>query len=155
MRVYVENTVWGFAFNRQKRQWQLPSIDLFRAVLQGQHQLVVSDEIESELLQGAPTNVLTFYYLMQSVAVANVATTNQVRRLADLYVSEGIVPAGKPVDALHVAHATIAECDALVSWDGTHIVKKWRIAEYNRVNQAQGYGSLIIATPAAFLQQYP
>ncbi len=42
--------------------------------------------------------------------------------LADRFVREGVVPAGKPEDAGHVPAAFIEEMDVLVSWNsGTSV----------------------------------
>ena len=50
-------------------------------------------------------------------------------------------------DATHVAAATIARADAIVSWNFRHIVRLDRIKAYNQVNLANGYGILTIVSP--------
>ena len=50
-------------------------------------------------------------------------------------------------DALHIAVATVAGVDVLVSWNFKHIVNFRRIRAYNEVNRGMGYGILDIRTP--------
>ncbi len=50
-------------------------------------------------------------------------------------------------DATHVAAATVARADAIVSWNFRHIVRLRKIKAYNQVNLAQGYGILTILSP--------
>jgi len=48
---------------------------------------------------------------------------------------------------LHIALATIAEVDVLVSWNFKHIVRLDKIRLFNAVNLEQGYKSLTIYSP--------
>jgi predicted nucleic acid-binding protein len=50
-------------------------------------------------------------------------------------------------DMLHIAAATIAEVDALVSWNFRHIVRLDKIRLFNAVNIEQGYKALTIYSP--------
>jgi len=47
----------------------------------------------------------------------------------------------------HIALATIATADALVSWNFKHIVKLEKIRLFNAVNVESGYRSLNILSP--------
>jgi hypothetical protein len=47
-------------------------------------------------------------------------------------------------DAMHVALATVARCDLIVSWNFEHIVHFQRIPRYNAVNAHQGYAAIAI-----------
>lgn len=50
-------------------------------------------------------------------------------------------------DATHVAYATVARADAIVSWNFKDIVRLDRMKGYNRVNFEKGYGILEIVSP--------
>jgi hypothetical protein len=153
LRVYVENTVWGFAFNVTKPQWQVSSMELFAAIQSGQHRLVVSQVVEAELLKGAPDEVLTFFYSL--LPLAEMLVVNEAaRRLRDAYLAEGFIPARKDDDALHVALATVALCDAMVSWDGQHIVKHRNVIRFNQINAQNGYPALAIRRPDKLLLEF-
>ena len=47
----------------------------------------------------------------------------------------------------HVAAATVARVDAIVSWNFKHIVRLDKMKAYNRVNLLNGYGILTIISP--------
>jgi hypothetical protein len=51
-------------------------------------------------------------------------------------------------DALHVAQATVARVDVIVSWNFKHLVNPIRVREFNGVNLAHGYRLIVILTPA-------
>lgn len=50
-------------------------------------------------------------------------------------------------DMLHIAVATVAEADLLVSWNFRHIVRLDRIRLFNSVNLELGYKPLAIYSP--------
>ncbi|MEK7250008.1 MAG: hypothetical protein AAB209_06235, partial [Bacteroidota bacterium] len=71
----------------------------------------------------------------------------EVIELRDAYLSAGVVGPKWVDDATHVAAATVARADAIVSWNFVHIVRLDRMKAYNRVNLLNGYGMLTIITP--------
>jgi hypothetical protein len=50
-------------------------------------------------------------------------------------------------DLLHIALATVAAVDVVVSWNFRHIVRLDRIQLFNEVNVALGRGALTIYSP--------
>ena len=68
--------------------------------------------------------------------------------LAELYLERGAVPPKKLEDALHVAIATVAEMDALVTWNYKHLANLKRSEFFHSINLEQGYHKkLEIVTP--------
>ena len=49
--------------------------------------------------------------------------------------------------AAHVAAATVARADAIVSWNFKHIVRIDKMRSYNQVNLQTGFGLLSIVSP--------
>ena len=71
----------------------------------------------------------------------------EVEALADAYIrAEAVKPTSRQ-DAIHVAAATIAKADLIVSWNFKHIVNYGRIKKFNGVNQIEGYGLIDIRSP--------
>jgi len=79
--------------------------------------------------------------------VQRVAITDEVRTLADAYFTAGALGRANADDALHVAAATVARADVIVSWNFKHIVNFQRIRRFNGVNLASGYPMLDIRSP--------
>lgn len=67
------------------------------------------------------------------------------------YLNTGILSPKWSDDALHVAVATVAECDVIVSWNFKHLVNYRRITQYGMVNEAHGYPAIDIYTPEEML----
>lgn len=108
--------------------------------------LLISDVVEAELAD-APAEAQTALKDLGPDAVEEVAVHNDVRELAASYVKAGVVGERWLDDATHVAAATVARADAIVSWNFRHIVRLDKIKAYNQVNLALGYGILTILSP--------
>jgi hypothetical protein len=73
--------------------------------------------------------------------------------LAEAYLRAGVVPAKKPDDARHVAIATVAGLDIVVSWNHRHLANERKRALFNAVNRLEGYEQvLLIHTPFEVMQ---
>ena len=68
-------------------------------------------------------------------------------QLRDAYLDAGVVGPKWMDDATHVAAATVAQADAIVSWNFKHIVRLDKIKAYNEVNRKMGFGALTILSP--------
>jgi hypothetical protein len=75
----------------------------------------------------------------------------EASELAEVYISEGVVSERFRADAQHIAIATVARVDVLVSWNFKHIVNLFRIHGYNSVNLRRGYPQVEIRAPREVL----
>ncbi len=82
-----------------------------------------------------------------TTTVEKVEITEEVLQLRDAYLAAKIVGPRGADDAAHVAAATVARADAIVSWNFQHIVRLDKMKAYNQVNSRKGYGMLTIITP--------
>jgi len=73
--------------------------------------------------------------------------TDQVKNLASEYIEKKIIPARYIDDALHLAIATINNCDILVSWNCKHLINLRTKREANKINLANGYKKIELVEP--------
>jgi len=73
--------------------------------------------------------------------------TDQVKNLASEYIEKKIIPARYIDDALHLAIATINNCDILVSWNCKHLINLRTKREANKINLAMGYKEIELVEP--------
>ena len=72
------------------------------------------------------------------------ALSSEAQNLASAYIEDGAIGPRMQADALHIALATVARVDVLVSWNFKHIVNLRQIRAYNAVNLKNGYPVLEI-----------
>ena len=73
--------------------------------------------------------------------------TDATLRLSEAYLKARLVPRRKAMDARHIAVATVADLDAIVSWNFKDMVnlRKKRIVQW--VNHRFGYAEIDIISP--------
>lgn len=65
--------------------------------------------------------------------------SDEIRRLAELYLDQGVIPARKINDAMHTAIATVYEVDVLLSWNYRHLANVQKEARIHAANLQAGY----------------
>ena len=130
LRIYIDTSVVGGCIDAE---FQIASQQLINRFKLGEMIAVVSELTELEL-EGAPQVVQDILTEIPERYIENVELTEEAVRLAQKYISEGVIGGGKLVDAEHIAIATVNRVDVLVSWNFQHIVTLQRIHGYNSVN---------------------
>ena len=73
--------------------------------------------------------------------------SDEADALAQAYVDAGALGKASLEDALHVATATVAGADLILSWNFRHLVNYDRIRRLNAVNLMNGYRPMDIRSP--------
>ena len=142
-RIYVDSSVIGGCFDPEFEKW---SNGLFRDFHVGTFLPVISEIVTTEVSQ-APPEVLTKYYELLALEPEFVPYNKEATDLANRYVNERIISNKFLDDALHIALATVAQVDILVSWNFRHIVHYGRIRQFNAINIKLGYNVIQIYSP--------
>ena len=142
-RIYTDTSVLGGCEDDEFRE---PSRRLLEAFQRGELTLV-SSELTLRELETAPEGVRTVVRLVPSAHIEALALSPEAEELAAAYIADGAIAARLRADALHIALATAARVDVLVSWNFKHIVNLKKIHAYNAVNLKKGYPLLEIRTP--------
>ncbi len=120
MRLYLETSAVGALADREDPRRPALTRQLLRTVAEGVHEGVISNEVQEEL-EGAPADVRkTLLADVQETPLELVLEDEESRSLFGEYLQLGIVPKRYRNDLRHVAVATVAGVDALVSWNFRH-----------------------------------
>jgi len=143
LRIYADTSVFGGCFDDEFAQ---ESILLFKEIKIGKFILVTSATLIGEL-QEAPEQVQKILTELPRENVEYIDFSEEISFLRDEYLKAGIVGAASRGDAEHIACATVAEVDFVVSWNFKHIVHYDKINAYQAVNLIQGYKQIRIYSP--------
>lgn len=142
-RIYCDSSVIGGYFDTE---FETESRRFIDSVKNGRIMMLLSEVAVQEILQ-APEKVQALLASIPSTSIERVSLTTEIIELRDAYVKAGILGPKWIDDATHVAAATVARADAIVSWNFAHIVRLDKMKSYNQVNLINGYGILTIVTP--------
>lgn len=143
IRVYADTSVFGGA---QDEEFQGPSRRFFELVDMGKYAVLLSEETLRELAR-APEAVQSVWRNLPEAQVEEAPIDDEARDLAEEYVRTGVLGKASLSDALHVAAATVAGADLILSWNFRHIVNFDRIRGFNAVNMRLGYRAMTILSP--------
>ncbi len=142
-RVYIDTSVVGGQFDKE---FSADTIPFFEAVTKGLFVIIVSDLLEAELMR-APEHVKEFLASLPSQQIESIRLTQEASELADQYITAKVVGQTSRADCQHIAMATLAKADILISWNFKHIVNLDKIRGYNGINYQLGHNMIEIRTP--------
>ena len=137
LRIYIDTSVIGGCFDPEFSEW---SNSLMKDFASGT--FIPLAEIDD-----VPEGVRRKYDDLLRSEHEFSLVTEEVIELADAYQRRGILTSKFYDDGLHIALASIAEADLLVSWNFRHIVHFDKIRLFNSVNLELGYKPLQIYSP--------
>ena len=143
LRLYADTSVIGGC---EYKEFAYDSGRVVQGAKDGVYLILFSDVVLTELAD-APKAVRKILTKIPPTAIERVPISDEVHRLREAYIEAGVVSRKSVDDATHVAAATVAQADAIVSWNFRHIVRLERIRGYNRINEAHGYRPLTIVSP--------
>jgi len=146
-RIYTDTSVIGGC---EDEEFRVHSRRLMDAFVRGDLRLVLS-ELTLRELAPAPAAVREVLTSVPEARIEVVRLTPAADELARRYVAEGVLPANMLADAQHIAMATVAAVDVLVSWNFKHVVNVTRIHGYQGVNAQLGYPTIEIRSPREVL----
>ncbi|MCL2608570.1 MAG: hypothetical protein FWD94_01525 [Treponema sp.] len=90
--------------------------------------------------------------LIGNYGITVLPVTEEAEHLAGVYVREGVIPEKYLADAFHIAAASVAGLDFIVSLNFKHIVKRKTIVLTETINAREGYRRIFIHTPAEVVE---
>lgn len=142
-RIYIDTSVIGGCFDVEFSKW---SNSLMRDFSTGMFMPLLSDVVAAEV-EDAPEMVRQKYAELVGGEHELFLVTDEVIELADAYQRREVLTPKFYDDGLHIALASVAEADLLVSWNFRHIVHFDKIRLFNSVNLELGYKPLQIYSP--------
>ncbi|MEK8017141.1 MAG: type II toxin-antitoxin system VapC family toxin [Candidatus Parabeggiatoa sp.] len=139
---YADTSVFGGIFDEG---FDEASKTFFQQVREGRFKLVISPILQEEI-ELAPEKVRHFFDEITELAEF-IAISEESLQLRQAYLDAGIVTPKYTTDALHVALATVAGCQLIVSWNFKHIVHFQKIPLYRAINTVKGYTEINIYSP--------
>jgi predicted nucleic acid-binding protein len=150
--LFIETTVFNFYFDGKQGKKQQNAKKLFERIASGEYEAYTSSVVHDEL-EAAPEEKLVkmrelWYYFTHTT----LPESDAAKHLADIYVAKGIIPAKFINDALHIATATVAGLDLVISYNFGHLVKLKTIIGVGLINLREGYKQIGISTPTEVIE---
>ena len=146
-RIYLETTVFNFFYADDAPEKKQDAIRLFHEIYEGKYEPYTSEAVLEELGKATAEKFVQMLSLVEQYSMITLPVTEEARRLADLYVKEGVIPENYLTDALHIALATVNDLDYIISYNFRHIVKVKTITMTESINIRENYKRIGIFSP--------
>ncbi|MCU0784051.1 MAG: type II toxin-antitoxin system VapC family toxin [Verrucomicrobia bacterium] len=139
LRIYLDTSIPNFLFAEDAPDFRRATEEFFAKHAQ-KYELFASEVVILEIMRDPnPEHRQKLLDALHRHPITMLTGDPEIERLADLYLAQGIIPAKKREDALHVAHATVHELDILLSWNFKHLANVRREALIAAINQQEGH----------------
>ena len=143
LRIYIDTSVIGGCFDEEFSKWSNALMKDFKLE---NFQPIVSEIVAIEIAK-APHNVRNKYSEVLGYGAEQLNVDEEVDILSEAYEKAEILTPKFMEDMIHIALATVANVDIVVSWNFRHIVRFDKIRQFNAVNLRMGYKELEIYSP--------
>lgn len=142
-RIYLDTSVIGGCHDQEFAPWSNGLMKDFRL----RNYIPVISDLTFEELILAPEPVKKTLQQLVEYEPEIIKVNDDALTLAEIYLDRKILTPKYRDDARHIALATIANVDVLVSWNFKHIVHFDKIRLFNAVNIEQGLKTIDIYSP--------
>ena len=151
-RIYLETSIFNFVFADDSPDKKSDTLILLDEIKAGKYKAFTSVHVTKELDQAPLSKAKKMSELLKKYNVSVLPSNVEIEQLANVYISEGIIPSKYSSDALHIAAATVYDLDFITSWNFKHIVKRKTIIMTEVVNARYGYKKIGIYSPTEVIE---
>ena len=150
-KIYLETTVFNHYFDTD-REAHAATVALFKEIRAGKYEAYTSVYVVDELQDAKEPKRSNMLGLIGKYGVTVLDEKEEAERLADIYVSDGIIPIKYHYDGLHIAIATANDLEYIFSLNFKHINKVKTKTMTSNINIREGYRPITIASPLEVME---
>jgi hypothetical protein len=138
-KLYLETTIFNFYYYGKEQKKQRDTRKLFDYIADGRYLVYTSKYVMDELAKDTKEKFDKMYSLIDKYSIKMLSLSDEIDRLADIYIKQGIIPKEYPDDARHLAATTVNRLDFCVSCNMGHIMKQKAMIGTGFLNMREGY----------------
>jgi hypothetical protein len=116
-----------------------------------EYDLVTSTYVRDELADGIGERAARRLTLLHGIPL--VASPPRLEETVQVYLRNKLMPAFPPLDAVHLALASLDKCDSIVTWNCKHLANPNKVAHIQRINRSLGLHVSRLVTPRAMIRR--
>ena len=153
LKIYLDTSVISDLYAPDMPEREADTKRLWDDIKAGKYDVVFSDLMLIEVNKCAEPKRSFIQDCISNVHYEEAFTSAESRRLSSLYLERGGLPPKSRDDALHIAIATVSNCDILLSWNFRHIVNLRAMTAVEAVNIQECFRTPRILPPISLLEK--
>jgi predicted nucleic acid-binding protein len=151
-RVYLETTIPSFYYTLRTDPESVARMHWTRRWWAEQafnFELLSSAAVIAELRRGSSDRTQARIELLEGVELLEI--TEEVKRIAAIYIEKLVMPNDPTGDALHLALTSFYRLDVLLTWNCQHLANPNKMEHIRAVNYELGLPMPLLTTPLNYL----
>lgn len=155
LKIYVETSIPSFYHETRLSPDMVSRRDWTREWWDGPAKtqfLVTSEAVHDELRAGPPEKSEEWLRLLEDLPLLRVIP--EIEGIIEAYQRHKLMPSDPGGDAMHLALASIHQCDFLVTWNCRHLANANKFGHIRGVNTKLGLSVPGLVTPLELLEKF-
>jgi predicted nucleic acid-binding protein len=150
-KIYLDTSVIGHLYTQDLPSETNDVLKLWEELKQGKYDTVISELTFTELSESPEEKQNVFSEFINEIDYMELSISEEAETLAGEYINNGVLAEKHYDDCLHLALATVSNCDIVVSRNFKHMVRYKTIEGVRSTNAKNGYYKSIDIIPPAIL----
>lgn len=151
LRIYLDTSVISHLQVDDVPEKMASTLKLWDEIKQDQYDVYISGLVIAEIDECPESKRAALYEYLKEITFETATLNDEIVSLANRYIEAGIVPSRCKDDAVHLATASVNDCNVVVSWNFKHMVKIKTILGVNGINKQYRYGEIEILPPDSII----
>ena len=146
-KIYLETTLFNHYFDDDRGLAHESTVKLFKEISAGKYKAFTSGAVIIELAKAMPEKYEKMFSLIDEYKITVLSVSEEAEKLADIYVSENVIPIKYRTDGVHISVSAVNDLDMIISMNFQHIVKRKTKIGTGNINTLNGYRAVEILNP--------
>ena len=151
LKIYLDTSVISHLFADDVPDKMADTLALWEDLKAGKYVVVLSNVTIAELNKCGEPKKAAMFSCINEIPYEVVDETDDSLALAEDYLNFGVLREKSRDDCWHIAVATLAGCQYIVSWNFKHFVNIKTVNKVQAVNKMAGYPEISIVPPSIML----
>ncbi|MCL1894879.1 MAG: PIN domain-containing protein [Holophagaceae bacterium] len=152
LKVYIDTSIISHLYADDRPDWMEITWRLWDKFATGEYEIFISDVFYDEVDQCPQPKRGWMYEKLGLIPFQDLEESEEVLDIADQLRIKGVLSEKKLNDRLHIAYALFHNCDVILSWNFSDIVKDATRNGVKLVNATSRYKEIQIVSPEQFIE---
>ena len=153
LKIYLDTSVISHIDAPDTPEKMCDTIRFWEDIKDGRYDIFISDLTIAELFDCPEPKRTKMLSWLQDIEYIEISEDARAAKLSLQYLEIGGLPPKSKNDAIHIAIASVNDCDIILSWNFKHIVNIRAMTAVENVNMEMRYKKLRILSPSSMLDK--
>lgn len=152
IKLYLDTSVVSHLCQEDAPEKMKDTLKLWDAIKIGAYDVYLSQTTIDEIAECKQPKLNIMLGFLAEINYHKIDESSDILMLANKIIDTGILKKKNIDDCMHIASATVAECDIIASWNFKHLVNVKTINGVRGINILNGYKSIDIYSPSMLIE---